>query len=209
MAVPKCAPKPPTEIVYFPLSLNELENALIYHLTYHYTVGIHINHIIFLQTYLYGWAVVFCSPPLAVPILLLVIMILLALYSILLVKGPGCLPFLFSLTLVSVCGYFTKQALADHAHVDDGYIALIGLGIVLASFIFQLLGHAMFEEFMAPPSLMHGFIAAPVLEGMSLLFRLGFYPDLARTVYAKVEAVRARAYLKNDILTTPSPTART
>jgi uncharacterized membrane protein YGL010W len=69
-------------------------------------------------------------------------------------------------------------------------VTLLGLGTVLASFTFQLVGHALHEDFSAPPLLFHGFVAAPLLEYMSLVFRIGGLPTLRADVFRAVEKIR-------------------
>ena len=48
-----------TELVRFPPL--PLRDALVYHLVYHHTLALHINHLIFLHTYLFGMLLLLSS----------------------------------------------------------------------------------------------------------------------------------------------------
>ena len=63
----------------------------------------------------------------------------------------------------------------------------------------QILGHCMFEEFHSPPNLLHGFVAAPLLEFVSLVFRLGFLAELRVEVDREVEKIRADARHRESV----------
>lgn len=74
---------------------------------------------------------------------------------------------------------------------DPSTQAMSGFALMMGSFACQLAGHAYFEVFQAPPDLVHGFFAAPVLEWMSLLGRCGLMPpDLMREVWIRVHTLR-------------------
>ena len=73
----------------------------------------------------------------------------------------------------------------------------IGLGVILFSFICQLIGHSYHEEFKVKPNLFHGFIAAPILESTSLVYRIGGYPP---GLLEKVNSVREKALIEHKRL---------
>ena len=76
--------------------------------------------------------------------------------------------------LVGLLGALASELAAARSMSDDGsaqinwQATLTGVALVLMSFVAQLAGHALHEEFAAPPHLFHGFVAAPLL----ILFRL-------------------------------------
>ncbi len=50
---------------------------------------------------------------------------------------------------------------------------MTGLAVTLGSFAFQLLGHRLHEDLVAPPRLFHGLVAAWPLEMTAFWLRLG------------------------------------
>ncbi len=198
-----CAKKP-TEITAFPRGgERRLERRLVYHLVYHYSLGIHINHLIFLQTYMFGWALIF---NLAQVYNIYAVLCSLVFVNPILTYCVNCTdesrklrtallvcPFLISWLFICVAGLATVQVLEHEKGFSKGYIALVGVAIILASFICQLTGHWLFEKFNAPPSLAHGFVEAPILEGAVLMLRCGCYPIFAKKIYEEVDGIRARA----------------
>lgn len=69
-------------------------------------------------------------------------------------------------------------------------VLALGFGLIIASFMCQLVGHARYEKYSAPPHLFHGFVAAPILEFVSLVFRLGGLKDTRVAVYATADKAR-------------------
>merc|ERR1711924_411189 len=69
-------------------------------------------------------------------------------------------------------------------------IVCCALGIIFSSLVLQLSGHWVHEVFNAPPSLMHGFVSAPILEYISLLWRLGVESYNHKEVTHQVEEIR-------------------
>ena len=115
-----------------------------------------------------------------------------AAYALLLTRGAA-LPYVGVIAGLCFAAWEVRGAILALADGSAYSVALVGTGIVLTSFTAQLLGHALHERFQAPPLLMHGFVAAPVLEFVSLLFRLGALPELYAEVLAEVASVRAEA----------------
>lgn len=165
---------------------------MLYHVTYHCTTALHVNHLIFLHTLLFGMWLSFSAAGLwellvaAVALFVAYICLLFAAHRPLL-ASPYCL----FVSLLATGAWFLREALARS--LQPWQVLLIGLGIILASFTVQLYGHAKYEEFEAPPNLWHGFVAAPILEYASLLFRLGALTEMKQGVMQEAEAARAEA----------------
>eukprot|EP00756_Hemistasia_phaeocysticola_P059026 Hpha_TRINITY_DN35725_c0_g1::TRINITY_DN35725_c0_g1_i1::g.139861::m.139861 len=166
-----------------------LESSMVYHLIYHYSIPMHINHLIFLNTYMFGVFLAFSSTGLW-PVVSAVA-VLYALYAVMLTRGVAVPYALFVGGMACGAWFVVENELIGH--LLKWHYALVGLGVILVSFILQLAGHAVHEDFKAPPLLKHGFVSAPVLEFMSLVFRLGLCRDLRQRVYEQVETARADA----------------
>ena len=76
-------------------------------------------------------------------------------------------------------------------------MVLISLAVIILSFSFQLIGHFYCEKFIAKPDLWHGFVAAPILEWVSFLFRVNLLPELA-DVWEEVTEIREKNETKNE-----------
>ena len=174
--------------------------AAVYHYVYHYSFALHLNHMIFLHSYLFGVILAFAAAPLprvfveqfgaefSAWMFPAAFSTAYLAYSMLLngiVRGGsyGCV----IASILSGAVYFRNETLE---HLDGGMCALIAVGFILASFACQLIGHAIHEKFKASPNLMHGFIAAPVLEWRMLFYRLGCYEIEFRELHRRVENVR-------------------
>ena len=148
--------------------------AITYHLTYHYSIWLHINHLVFLHSYLFGMALLlkFISLPLFWSIALIF-----TCYCVIVFRWFGLS---YVLTILAGIIHFRSHIytlLIEIVSSSPFYWVcsdplLFPVAIILLSFSFQLLGHFFFEKYQAEPSLFHGFISAPVLEWCSLLYRL-------------------------------------
>ena len=178
-----------------------LESSMVYHLIYHNSLGIHINHMLFLNTYLFGVFLIVASSGLWQ--LVVAVAALYALYAVVLTRG---IALLYGVAIFGIAAgaWFLVDTTATAAF-HSWYYAFVGLGVVLVSFVLQLVGHAIHEEFKAPPLLKHGFVSAPVLEYVSFLFRLGLCPARYKAVTDTVERVRAEAREAStvDVVATP------
>jgi hypothetical protein len=111
-----------------------------------------------------------------------------ALYAIILVRE---LSVLFLLILGALL--YAAQ-LSTNVFPGLGSRALVASGIILGSFILQIIGHNLHEDYQAPPSLNYGFVAAPVLKSVRLLFRLvNFKSQKSSIIMKQVEEIRLRA----------------
>ena len=173
--------KPRTFVVSFrPFHLRE---AMVYHLAYHYSLGLHINHLLFLHTYgigvgistlAIGGASYFYAPS----------WILLAFYTVYVLflgKKIGAAYISCAVPAQVYAIFLLKSSIEATWSVDSTLSSLslnvlfggVGIGIVIASFVFQLMGHCAHERFGAPPNLLHGFVCAPFLEFVSCCLRTG------------------------------------
>jgi hypothetical protein len=178
--------KPKTSVVAFrPFHLRE---AIVYHLVYHYSLGLHINHLIFLHTYgigvglttlAIGNASYFYAPS-------WVVLAFYTLYIMLLGKKIGvayvvCVVsaqvYAIFLLKASIEGVWTANAMVSSLSLQ-AFFGGTGIAVVFASFMFQLVGHCVHERFGAPPNLLHGTVCAPFLEFVSLCLRAGLVDTL-------------------------------
>lgn len=120
------------------------------------------------------------------------IAVLYAVYAVAMSRGTA-LPYTVVIGCLALGAWAARGALIMDTGLHDWGVALAGLGLVLGSFCAQLLGHALCERFEAPPHLFHGFVAAPVLESLSLQMRLGWMAALRTEVYAEVDRIRDEA----------------
>ena len=171
-----------------------MQDALVYHLTYHYSLGLHINHLLFLHTYLLavftiaGGVGSLLAPVWGGAAVQMLFFIAICVYAMSLggVRGsPYCV---FVGLVLWIARFEVPRWLGGE---DPSTQAMSGFALMMLSFACQLAGHAYFEIFQAPPDLLHGFFAAPVLEWMSLLGRCGLMPsDLMREVWLRVHVLR-------------------
>lgn len=181
--------KPGTSVLGF--EKLSMRSSMVYHRVYHYSWPIALNHLLFLNTYVLGVLLVVdsCGGPLA----LYVVVSLYATYSLAMSLGAA-LPYMVCIALLCVAAQRAGEALRSSGGLDHSWeVPCVGVGLVLLSFIAQLVGHALHEEFSAPPDLFHGFVAAPVLESISLQMRLGLMPRLSHVVDMEVDRVRLEA----------------
>jgi hypothetical protein len=182
------------------LSLTELRPALTYHLVFHYSLSLHINHLIFLHTYELGAFIFLTSlhPVLslaaavlssiyishihrrstcpAVPCFTWLIVVLLEGLALIVVDSCRSDPASLCanansyrwLTLCSLNAYWP----AESTPVLQG--AMLGVALMLSSFIFQLIGHRLCEDLVSPPRMFHGLVAAPILVTQIRLLLLSY-----------------------------------
>jgi len=112
-------------------------------------------------------------------------------YAFLLVRHR-CLVFLIALAGVVTCTLQLHALLLTHNASSWVQIGT-SFGVILGSFMAQIAGHVMCEDYQAPPSLMHGFVAAPILETVSLMLRLGLLSSDDQDVWKEVDEIRHRA----------------
>lgn len=179
-------------------------SAMHYHLCYHHSTPLHYNHLVFLNTYVFGVLLACASVSTTSCLPVCFVACAFASYPLLLALKPPHAATMAPYFAPCVAPYaafccvmgWGAWALADTmagAGAGPSSVALAGLGIVLGSFAAQLCGHARWETFAAPPHLFHGFFAAPTLEYISLLFRLGCLPKLGWDVRRAVERSRDKA----------------
>lgn len=168
-----------------------LLDAIVYHLVYHHSFWLQVNHLVFLHTYVYGAFMLLSAssiwilPAVALTVYLSYIILLLNEIGVLLL-----LPYIIFLTGVTVAAWFSYYFMSETG-IEGWKCALMALLIILASFGFQVLGHALHEDYKAKPSLMHGFVSAPPLEYCSLLLRSNcLKPHFRSEVEKRVEDIR-------------------
>ena len=184
--------------------MGALKQWMVYHRTFHHTFALHINHLIFLNTYLFGVSLLLntISPYAVIPAFAAY-----SLWAMNLMSSrnhfaevlTGAL-YVCIIAGMAVGAYFWNEHMMQKLESELWKKILIDVGIVLGSFAMQILGHCMFEEFHSPPNLIHGFIAAPLLEFVSLVFRLGFLTELRVEVDREVEKIRADARHRHSAL---------
>lgn len=163
-------------------------SSMVYHRVYHYSWPITINHLLFLNTYVFGvlLALASCGGNVA----LYIVTSLYATYALCMSRGAA-LPYVGCVVLLCMSAQRGVEVLHSSGLDRSWEVTCIGACVVLLSFMAQLAGHGLHEEFSAPPDLFHGFVAAPVLESISLQMRLGLMPALSEVVNGEVERVRS------------------
>ncbi|KAL6074435.1 hypothetical protein QOT17_004160 [Balamuthia mandrillaris] len=168
-------------------ALGPLRPAMVFHYFFHHSWQLHLNHLLFLHTHLLGVMLMASSLPpeyeqVALVLLCIVVAFLIA-YCVLLTRPMFLYGLSYSvLVLLPLAGaaWSLEQTLLygwHHQH-DPAFghrwyfLTLVGFGMMMTSFTLQVIGHFCFEEFQAKPNLAHGFIAAPVLEYVSMWLRL-------------------------------------
>lgn len=166
-----------------------LEEALIYHLTFHWTRGIQWNHLFFLHTFLfsifmlaaslpglpvlYGWGWVDVS--ISLPVIATALCLRYIVFSLVGFRCGAVSPTVFLLPSLAycvvvvaplacgagLCSAYLRELFSGAAELAPCALALVG---VLLSFFAQLAGHASEEKWQAAPYLLHGFVDAPILE---------------------------------------------
>ena len=162
---PRAQPNMASPVVFQPFRFRE---AVVYHLVYHFSFGMHVNHLIFLPMYLVG---VFVLAGLVwPPWLCIALAALLALYSTGLAGVLLGVSFAVIVELPAVL--LANYARSEWGGGTLGGVGILGLGTMLGAFALQLIGHAAFEDIQASPNLMHGFVSAPILEWACMWLRL-------------------------------------
>jgi len=146
-------------------------DAILYHKTFHFSFGLHINHMIFLHTYLFGLFLL-CACGGWIPLILFDISYIV--YAWKLVQPR----FYAMVYVIILCGIgFAAKSFLFMMETEYDYelwqMLIIGGGIILFSFVCQLYGHHHCEKYTAPPALFHGLFAAPILEFQSFLYWFG------------------------------------
>jgi hypothetical protein len=178
-------------------ALLDLPSAALYHWAFHSTDALHVNHLVLLNTYLVGLFMVFSSAR-QWPVTASAAVVYGAYVAVFLRPLRYlAVPYVVFLALLSAASWFASVALAADMGADadqrmSWHVTLIGLGIALASLLLQLVGHACSEQLQAKPLLKHGLVAAPPLEYVSLLHRLGLLSAHGALVDAFEQAQRAR-----------------
>jgi hypothetical protein len=142
--------------------------AILYHSTFHYTFNLHINHMIFLHTYLFG-LLLLCSCGGWIPLIVIDAMYIIYAWKLI---QPHAYAIAYSLFLCAI-GFVAKFFLfimESEYDYEVWEVVIIGVGIIIVSFMCQLYGHHRYEDYTAPPSLTHGLFAAPILEFQCFLY---------------------------------------
>ena len=172
---------------------NDWRTCIIYHLIYHYTVKLHLNHLLLLHTYLLGIYIFACGC--AGIYILSVVTCLFCCFDILFARFTvhGWSHSIFVHLPLSIGSYYlTTSFLQTSLELSTLNIIIASLSLMLCSLLLQVAGHSAWEEFQAPAAITHGLLAAPVLEWTTMWLRL--YPDV--TLWTEVEASRERARRK-------------
>ena len=154
--------------------------AVVYHLVYHWTLKLHVNHLMLLHAY--QFSVMLMVSAVGGEICAIVIFCLFALVEILVARSLfGISHVLCLLGPLGLLAYWTSLALEEPVAVvcsSKGgvctklFIAACGFAAAIISLLLQLAGHALWEEYQAPASPLHGLVTAPVLEWVSLWLRV-------------------------------------
>ena len=168
------------------------EKALTYHLIYHHSVGIQINHLVLLPAYLLG-LLLLCSG--LSPYLAIGVASFFSLHSLKLSLPFGIffsaaviIPVLYGALCLRVVLQDSSflSSLSSSSDPSSSSVSLlltagpevsppslaVGFALLLSSLLLQVLGHAVFEELQPVPSFAHGFLLAPFLEYTLVVVRI-------------------------------------
>ena len=157
-----------------------------YHLIYHYTLSLHVNHMLLLHTYQLG-LLLFVSAISFVGVKhdsssgindyshyypLYIFSGFLCIFEIIFSRCTlyGWSHVILVLLPLTILAQYLFNGILQQWNLYCGIIA--SLVTILSSLILQVIGHASFEEFQAPPAISHGFLAAPVLEWACFWLRI-------------------------------------
>mmetsp|Transcript_4275 Transcript_4275/g.8650 ORF Transcript_4275/g.8650 Transcript_4275/m.8650 type:complete len:207 (-) Transcript_4275:103-723(-) len=150
------------ELPKFDLSTSP-RDAFKYHLVYHHSAEISNNHVIFLPIYIYSLFLLSLSVKGVHPLVTMSqVSLALAGYSCVIGRGLGVI-------FTVVCILPLGVAAIATTFVDRFWA---GLGLMFFSLLNQVAGHKRFEVLQPTPNLLHGFVAAPVLEFISVWYRI-------------------------------------
>ena len=186
--------EPPVESRDFDFDFHFLnrKRAVFYHLMFHHTTSLHINHMIFLHTFLFG--ALLCSSTNFIS-LVLVASIFILYASIIIRPLKFTAVYIFGILLLTVTAFYLEVYVSSTYAWKKWSIAVCGVSVILISFFCQLLGHTLYEEFIAPPNLIHGFLAAPILEFQCFLHRWNL-GDTSEYLSIMEEVKQGRAFLR-------------
>jgi hypothetical protein len=161
----------PATSKYYDFQPLDRERALRYHLMFHHSLALHINHMIFLHTFLFG--VLLCSSLNAAA--LISVTAAYTLYASIIIR-PAKFYFIYILVpgILALSAVICEDYISTKFSTQKWLVGAAGSAIILSSFAFQLMGHALHEELFAPPNIFHGFLAAPILEFQCFIFRMRY-----------------------------------
>lgn len=145
-------------------------SATSHHMTFHNSLSLQANHLVFLHSYMIG---IFLLSSMAGWFVLLFAALLFAIYAMYLIRPVGgAMLYTIFIAVISYSAFELQSYIEISCNLTNWMQALVGFGIILISFVCQLIGHSLHEEYTAPPRLTHGLFAAPILEIQSLILRL-------------------------------------
>merc|ERR1712007_180715 len=120
-----------------------LESSMVYHLVYHYSLLIHINHLIFLNTYLFGVFLTVASTSFW-PLVAIVVGFYAFYAMILLPTTATAVPYTLFLGGLATAAWSLVDATSDSSsllYMQSWHYTFIGLGVVIVSLLAQIVGH--------------------------------------------------------------------
>ena len=184
----------PEEIRFFCM-----RSLMYYHMTYHHTFSIHINHAILLHLYLFGLFLILVAVH---KIMAIVFMVIYCSLFIVIFRG-NIIGWLYTIIIFAIgfLAYFIFESYLKPSYFDVKYNVgipyIIGACCILFALLLQQLGHTIFERFLPPISLYHGFIAAPFLEFMTYFVLL----DCKKLIPSKLDGLQQAITYKRQQLT--------
>jgi len=201
-----------------------IRRAVLYHLVYHRSLAIAINHLCFLHTYLFG-ILLFTAAPVRAGGIFLCIAVTACLAANVIIGGVRLGVSHTALVIIPLAAAAWMAALALTTSRGDSsrsiaaaaratatwdrllapvenwmgtvLIAVASIVVVLLSFALQLLGHCAHEHFQAVVQPLHGLVAAPLLEFTCIFVRRGVW-DL-EGVLAEADELRAAQVRRNTL----------
>lgn len=166
-----------------------MKSLMYYHMTFHFSKRIHINHAIFGHLYLLGVFLLFDAINWIANVIVCAIYCALFLF----IFRFNIIAWIYAVIIALVA--FSAHALHEYylSNMDEYVAFIVGGSCVIFSLLSQQIGHLIHEKYKAPISLFHGFVAAPFLEFMSYFILLDckrIYPAQLRGIEQAVHERR-------------------
>ena len=168
-------------------------------MTFHFTKGIHINHAVFLHLYLLGEFLVMDSVNWIAN--LTACAIYCALFLFIFRFNIIAWIYVAIVAAISFASHSLHQYYLQPSDFDTSFNQflpyIVGFACMLFALVSQQIGHCLFEKYLPPMSLFHGFVAAPFLEFMAYFVLLdcrGVYPKQLEGIQEAIKKRRDKMY---------------
>eukprot|EP01084_Bolivina_argentea_P104615 187309_1 len=175
-----------------------MTSLMYYHMSFHHSIWIHINHAIFCHIYLFGIFLLLTSVHWIANVIGCVLYIILFFF----IFKLNIVSWIYApvVSVIAFTAYWMHQFYFKPSNFSEvsynQYIPYIFSGsFILFALLNQEIGHLLFELFLPQMSLYHGFIAAPFLEFMTYFILLDcqkLYPISLQGLQAAIQNRREK-----------------